>query len=171
MVGRPGEQLGSGRNLGSKLHADVCFRLENSPLELVGGSGDSRVYDPKRNLTELPGSEAHHRLYALLLWGGDDSMGLPASCRRSPVPRSGSSSPMVREPQPHGQGPLAPRSVSFSPMVKVPQPHGQSPPAPQSESSSFHSEHALVPQLCESLPKLGKAFHYLIHQVCRGSRR
>lgn len=50
MVGRHGKQLGSGRSLGSKLHAGVCSRLENSPLELVGGSGDSRVHEPKRNL-------------------------------------------------------------------------------------------------------------------------
>lgn len=58
MVGRRGEQLGSGRSLGSKLHAGVCSRLENSLLELVGDSGDLRVHEPKRNLTVLPGSEA-----------------------------------------------------------------------------------------------------------------
>lgn len=58
MVERHSEQLGSGRSLGSKLRAGVCSRLENSLLELVGDSGDSRVHEPKRNLTELPGSEA-----------------------------------------------------------------------------------------------------------------
>lgn len=56
-------------SLGSKLRADVCSRLENSPLELVGGSGDSRVYEPKRNLTELPGSEAPSQIICAIAVG------------------------------------------------------------------------------------------------------